>query len=240
MTKKLIVILAMLVGLVSGAWADLWKYNGWRSYYLAGFEKSQENIKNNLIQIRTNRRYSCGVTSALFAYNYIYYRQNSETLQSLSTLRNARNKITELYNNSDELNGDGSGVNDILHTFQPLIDIGLYDFGLSNVKQMDKKKTLKQNLIYMINDLRRNNPVIISLKPGPNKNRRNSHSLNPVGNFGHVVIVTSYLKTDSHKFLDDDVITYYDPFYGGNHWMTLKEFKNQVNLEHLDYLRFAD
>ena len=108
MTKKLIVMLAMLVGLLSSVSAGFYKNGDLRVYYLSDFLSSVDDIKLNLIQKNTGRVNSCGVTSALFSYNYIKYLDTGTKLNSLRTLNTARNEITSLYKYAG-FEGDGTG-----------------------------------------------------------------------------------------------------------------------------------
>ena len=239
MTKKLIVILAMLVGLVSGVSAGFYKKGDVRLYYLSDFLSSVDDIKSNLIQKNTRKVNSCGVTAALFSYNYIKYLDTGTKLNSLRTLNTARNEITSLYKYVG-LEGDGTGKESGLSTFDPLVTIGTLKWLLNKVEQRYMSDQEKQNLIYLINDLRSNIPIIVSLKKqSTNKGRHNKHSLNPVGKWNHIVIIYAYAKKHSRVFSGNDIIYYFDPFFGGTHWMTLDEFRVNGNQDNMDYLRFG-
>jgi hypothetical protein len=239
MTKRFVLILALLAGLVSGAWAGFYKSGNVRIYYLSDFLSSVNEVKSNLIQKNTGRVNSCGVTSALFAYNYVKYLETGTKLNTLRTLNTARKEITSLYKYAG-LVGDGTGKESGLSTFDPLVMIGSSKWLLDNVEQRYMSDPEMQNLIYLINDLRRNIPIIVSLKAQPtNSGRHNKHSLNPVGKWNHIVIIYAYAKRDSRVFSGNDIIYYFDPFFGGSHWMTLDEFRKNGNQDNMDYLRFG-
>lgn len=70
-----------------------------------------------------------------------------------------------------------------------------------------------------------NRPLIIALSPNSDtsNNPRARHSLNPVGNNGHIVVVFAYIDyNDSNK---EDILFYFDPYFGEIHYIYESEFR---------------
>ncbi len=241
--KKLLVILAMLVGLGSGAWAG-------DRVILMDFLISAENIADYAKQDSTKYNHSCGPTSTLFVYNYYLYK-NSGGRKVLfygsnknELINKAKWTIRKLYKTM------GQAINTDTRTFDSLVDIGIYRYKFTNVEQRSKYDTLDTNLEYLLDDLKNGIPAIISLKGQKNGQGRvlkngkriyvhRTHSTNPVGNWNHIVVVFGYNKKDSYKFSDNDIVYYFDPYFGKYHYMTLKELKRVANQDYMDYLRFG-
>jgi hypothetical protein len=99
MTKKFIVVLAMLVGLVSGASAE--NYKG-QLFYVKGFYPSTKKVKDNLLQKNTKYSNACGLTSLLFVNNYISYNGNGIIPSFLESKSGAISALDTLYDYLDK------------------------------------------------------------------------------------------------------------------------------------------
>lgn len=243
MTKKIIIMLAMLVGLVSGASAR-------ETIFLTDFYMSADDIAQYAKQDATKYNHSCGPTSTLFVYNYYIYKNSGgrkvlfHGSNKQALINKAKYAIRKLYQTM------GQKVNTDTKTFDSLIDIGVYRYKFSNVEQRSKYDSLDVNLEYLFNDLKDGIPVIVSLKGQRNGEGRvwkngkriyvhKTHSTNPVGNWNHIVVIFGYDKKVDYKFSDNDIIYYFDPYFGKYHYMTLKELNRVANQDRMDYLRFG-
>jgi len=233
--KKLLLVFSLVVDLVSSLSAR-------DRVILTDFLMSADMIAPYAKQDATKYNNSCGPTSTLFIYNYYVYKNGNgrKVLFYGSNKQNLINKakyvIRKLYKTM------GQNLNTNTKTFDSLIDIGIYRYHFSNVEQRDKHDSLNINLDFLLNDLKDGIPAIISLKGqrnGEGRYKHRTHSTNPVGNWNHIVIVFGYDKKNDYKFGNNDIIYYFDPYFGKYHYMTLAELNRVANQDNMDYLRFG-
>ena len=231
--RKMLIILAMLIGLVSGLSAE--------RAVLIDFYRSADYVAKYLKQDATKYNHSCGPTSTLFVYNYYLYK-NSNGRKVLfkgplnSTINKAKWTIRKLYNYI------GQGYNTDMSTFDPLVRIGAGKYDFQNVEQRSMWNSLNKNLTYMFNDLKNGIPAIVSLSGqnnGEGRYKNRYHSTNPVGRWNHIVVIYGYNKKYSSRFSNNDKVFYFDPYFGKFHYMTLGELKRVANQDNMDYLRFG-
>jgi len=246
MTKRIVLVLVLLAGLVSSAFAR-------ERIVLMDFLMSAEMIAPYAKQKVTRYNHSCGPTSTLFIYNYYIYKNSggrkvllsSDNVRDSSRLVNlAKYSIRKIYQTM------GQRVNTDTRTFDSLVDVGIYRYNFKNVEQRSMYDSLETNLNYLIEDLKDGIPAIISLKGQRNgegivwKNGKRvyihkTHSTNPVGNWNHIVVIFGYDKKYNDRFSNNDIIYYFDPYFGKHHYMTLAELKKVANQDNMDYLRFG-
>lgn len=204
-------------------------------YIIMDFLRSAEISAPYLKQDATKYNQSCGPTCTAFVYNYYRYKNSNGRYVTFKDLEKAKWSIRNLYSYI------GQNNNTVMQTFDPLVRIGAGKYDFNKVEQRYMGDELNTNLTYMFNDLKNGIPAIISLKGqsnGEGRYKHSTHSLNPIGKWNHIVVVFGYDKKYS-SFSNNDIIYYFDPYFGKYHYMTLSELKVAANQDNMDYLRFG-
>ncbi|MCF2827120.1 MULTISPECIES: C39 family peptidase [unclassified Pseudoalteromonas] len=177
-------------------------------------------LTNGLIQYETGYNYSCGPTSLAFIENFWYYKSGGHYPTKVSDPQLAKEVIEKLY--SDGYNGvsiplnRSSGVStDELK--QMVID---NKSGWVAVKA-NGNNSLSHNLSLARQWIDNGYPLIVGLKA--------SYPSNPVGNFGHIVVIYGY---------DYGNLYYHDPYYGEYGKIRIDNLSSAIQ-GNLPYLRVA-
>lgn len=225
MTKKIILGAVILMGvLVSSLNADVKKMNGYNSYQLRYFDYPTYKVEDTLIQNNTKEvtnfkySYACGPTSLLFVRNYYYFMKYYESETFLLDIGDSVDALKRLYK---YINVPYTSTSESETSLSDLKNIAgnRWNWSTAAKSATDYSRNIKK----IKEHLQYNRPIIIALSPNASDNPRAKHSLNPVGNNGHIVIVFAYIDyEDSNK---EDILFYYDPYFGEKHYIYESEFR---------------
>jgi hypothetical protein len=215
--KKLFLMVALMLGLVSGSFARTVDNYSYTRYYASNFDYSVYKVRDNLAQIKTkeitgnNFSYTCGPTSLLFVRNYFHYRRYGEMENFLQNTYDASSALQRLYSYLGKSYNTTTSLTN-------LKSISKYKWNWKNVIRVSagSNVTIEDNINGIINNLKNNIPVIIALNKNYDANPKNSYSKNPVGKFNHIVVVYGYVE---FKNGNESALFYFDPYYGGYHYM---------------------
>jgi hypothetical protein len=225
--KRFILGAVILMGvLVSSLSADISKMTRYNVYQLRYFDYPTSRVKDTLIQNNTKEvtnfkySYACGPTSLLFVRNYYHFLKYYEHETFLLDVGDSTDAIKRLYN---YINVPYTSNLSSVTSLSDLKNIAENRWNWNNAAKSGTNYSY--NLTRIKEHLKSNRPLIIALSPNTTNdiNHRARHSLNPVGNNGHIVIVFAYIDyKDTNK---DDIIFYYDPYFGEKHYIYESEFR---------------
>ena len=236
--KKLLLVIVLVFGFAGSLMADVSKSDNYDIYRLRYFDYPTYKVKDTLIQNNTKEvtnfkySYACGPTSLLFVRNYYHFLKYYEPESFLLDIEDSVNAIKRLYK----------------YINVPYTSNSSSITSLSDLKNIAKnrwkwKYAAKSGTNYSYNlkkikeHLKNNRPLIIALNPKKSSNPRARHSLNPVGNNGHIVIVFAYI--DYKKNNKEDILFYYDPYFGEKHYIYESEFRKASMGSTMAYLIVA-
>lgn len=205
MIRKIFVILALLIGLVSGAWAGEMSVG---MYYV--FNKTINLSNHNLVQkypgqINSsfqNLRNTCGTMSALAIHNYYNYKMYGEIDDFTRSKKTIENAIVDIFHTTYGY--------DSMRVFQKGADIknlAMYRWGWGIAKIRSSSSPIYYDYNKMIEwDLKKGRPIIVLLKSySPMNNHRIQH---------FVVIV----------YATNKVVAYFDPWDGNMKTASKQDF----------------
>ena len=204
MTKRFVLILALLAGLVSGAWA------GNMSRMFFDFYNSIELSNHNLVQDYRNNgqtsssfkhlRNSCGTMAALAVHNYYTYSMYGHIDNFTKSKKMIENAIVDIFNNSYYIRNSKGYIiaNSYIGLFQDgnnlKIDLAQNRWGWDIAMIKSSSSGYNYNKLYI--DLLKGRPVIVLLK---SNSHMNNHRIQ------HFVVII---------YASDYSIMYYDPWDG--------------------------
>jgi hypothetical protein len=207
-------------------------------YYVDDFYTSAEGVKNTLSQVATGANNSCGLTSLLFINNYYSERKVGISAPFTSNVLEAQSALSRLYSYL------GQSYNTTTH-FDNIKNIPKYKWQWENTRRASSSNSLDTNIELALNNLKNDIPMLIALK--------GTYSGNPVYQSGydykHIVIFYAYQRkqdpnghivTDPNNSHENDLIYYYDPYFGGNGYFKRSEISQAVDLVNFAYLKPAE
>ena len=237
--RKLIVVLAVLVGLVSSGLAAENSYGN--VIYANNFYISAKVIKNKLIQQKTGLNNSCGPTSLAFALNYFYYKKHNKPAPIFSSINGSKYLIKKIYEHIST-----AGFNDTT-SLDELKSVArkFFKWKFPGTKRLDSNDLFEINRKNLIETLKSDKLALIVLD--------GFYEKSPVYEEGeyyrHIVIVYAYVHRKdefnrpalhSKNTHNNDQLYYFDPYYGKTHFITIKEIKNNaLDLVNLAYLQLG-
>jgi len=239
MTKKLIIMLAMLVSLISGANAA--EFNNGYLVYADKFIDSVKPIKNTLIQNATKYNNSCGPTSLAFAFNYYYYKKKGKVVDLFKDTRKSRIVLDRMYK---VLSSTDKNFDVTLNELKVIAKEYLKFRGSPHTYRRYSGYSFEKNRQKLVETIKNDKLAFIAFAEG-------DYDKNPVSPYGHIVIAYAYLHKkddDGHNALDsknnheNDRIYFFDPYFGysgGKYYVTVGEAKynNVLDLVNLAYLQ---
>jgi hypothetical protein len=206
--------------------------NGSGRYFVNGFVPNSQAVQENLLQYKTGKNNACGPTSLLFVDNH-YVRQATGSIPShLTSVALARDSVNRIY-------GHLGQTTNTVTTLDQLKWVAQYKWGYANVRRMsgaagNRTFNLNQMETYLTNDW----PILVVL----NRNYSGFPIKSPID---HIAVVFAYNKMqdefgrpwyDSNNTRNEDLIEYYEPYYGIMGSFRRRDSAVAVNLSEFSYL----
>ncbi len=213
--------LALIVACCMGASFSSFAGTSWdgKSYHADYFWITAYTHKAPIIQKATGLNTSCGPTALLFTDLYFSATKDGKVPEHLKTTEQVRAALKRLYSRL------GKSEKSAYTTLDEIATLAR-GWGWTSVKSRSSSSAVDANMDLLIQDLKEDALALVAVRGG--------YRLNPVGNFGHIMIVYGYEKRSS-----GDVLKLFDPYFGGFHEFPRSDVTSSGSKGAFDLVNFA-